>query len=176
MLQELADQSENQGLNMNKSKTKVMMESDTPIYVNKTEIGIERRITAVWTAFAKHRDIFKGNIGTKRQIYNSCVHPTVTYGAETWALITQSKNRLSAAQTKMERFVKHTYPDRKKNIWVREKTKVTDVIEQVRKRKWTWAGHVKAHEITDGHCGSPPGNTMKGKDLEEDRRDGGMIN
>jgi len=24
----------------------------------------------------------------------------------------------------------------------REKTKVTDVIEQVRKRKWTWAEHV----------------------------------
>ena len=36
---------------------------------------IQRRITAGWTAFAKHRDIFKGNIGTclKRQVYNSCV-------------------------------------------------------------------------------------------------------
>ena len=31
---------------------------------------------------------------------------------------------------------------RKTNIWIREKTKVTDVIEQVRRRKWTWAGHV----------------------------------
>ncbi|KAK2177429.1 hypothetical protein NP493_598g01029 [Ridgeia piscesae] len=46
---------------------------------------IQRRITAGWTAFAKHRDIFKGNIGTclKRQVYNSCVLPTMTYGAET---------------------------------------------------------------------------------------------
>ena len=35
-----------------------------------------------------------------------------------------------------------TYQDRKTNIWVREKTKVTDVIEQVRRRKWTWAEHV----------------------------------
>ena len=25
---------------------------------------IQRRITAVWTAYVKHRDIFKGNIGT----------------------------------------------------------------------------------------------------------------
>ncbi|KAK2162004.1 hypothetical protein NP493_1548g00050 [Ridgeia piscesae] len=25
---------------------------------------IQRRITAGWTPFAKHRDIFKGNIGT----------------------------------------------------------------------------------------------------------------
>ncbi|KAK2187121.1 hypothetical protein NP493_179g05006 [Ridgeia piscesae] len=32
---------------------------------------IQRRITAGWTAFAKHRGIFKGNIGTclKRQVY-----------------------------------------------------------------------------------------------------------
>ena len=34
MLQELADESGNQGLKMNKSKTNVMMENDTPIYVN----------------------------------------------------------------------------------------------------------------------------------------------
>ena len=38
MLQELADESENQGLKMNKSKTKVMMENDTPIFVNNTQI------------------------------------------------------------------------------------------------------------------------------------------
>ena len=94
MLQELADESENQGLKMNKSKTKVMRENDTPIYVNNTQIEnvesniylrqkystrdknqdkeIQRRITAGWTAFVKHRDIFMGNIGTclKRQVYN----------------------------------------------------------------------------------------------------------
>ena len=32
------------------------------------------------------------------------------------------------------------------------------------------------YEITDGHCVSPPGNLTKGKDLEEDRRDGGKTN
>ena len=79
MLHELADESENQGLKMNKSKTKVMMY--TPIYVNNTQIEnverciylvqryrtrdkhqdkeFQRRITAGWTAFTKHRDIFK---------------------------------------------------------------------------------------------------------------------
>ena len=38
MLHELADESENQGLKMNRSKTKVMMENDTPIYVNNNQI------------------------------------------------------------------------------------------------------------------------------------------
>ena len=32
--------------------------------------------------------------------------------------------------------------DRKTNIWAREKTKVKDVIEEVRRRMWTRAGHV----------------------------------
>ena len=36
MLQTLADESEN--LNMNKSKTKVMMENDTPIYIKNSQI------------------------------------------------------------------------------------------------------------------------------------------
>ncbi|KAK2190957.1 hypothetical protein NP493_64g05039 [Ridgeia piscesae] len=72
-----------------------MKETDTSIYITNTQIEniksymylgqrystrdknqdkeTERRITAGWTAFAKHRDIFKGNIGTclKRQIYMS---------------------------------------------------------------------------------------------------------
>ena len=35
---ELADDNENQGLKMNKSKTKVIMENDTKIYVNNIQI------------------------------------------------------------------------------------------------------------------------------------------
>ena len=67
----------------------------------------------------------------------------MTYGAEIGALTTQAKNKLPAAQTKMERSMLNiTYRDRKINIWVREKTKVPDVIEQVRRRKWTRARHV----------------------------------
>ena len=36
-------------------------------------------------------------------------------------------------------YVKHHIPGQKTNILVREKTNVT---EQVRRRNWTWAGHV----------------------------------
>ena len=156
---------------MNKSKTTVMMENDTPIYVNNTQMEnvesyinlgqrystrdknqdqeIQRRIRARW----KHSpttDIFKGNIGTclKRHVYNSCVFPAMTCGMEAWALTTQAKNKLAAAQTKIERnMLNIKYRDRKK-IWVREKTQVTDVIEQV--RRWTGAGHVS--RIQDNRC------------------------
>ena len=98
---------------MNMSKSKVWWKPTHDwLYVNNTQINIylgqrystryknqdkeiQRRITAGWTAFTKHRDIFKGNIGIclKRQIYNSCVLPAMTYGAETYALTTHAKNK-----------------------------------------------------------------------------------
>ena len=82
------------------------MENDTPLYVNNTQtenvesqvyLGqrystgdknqdkeIQRRTTAGWTAFAKHRDIYKGYIETclKRQFMGRLL-PAMAYGAET---------------------------------------------------------------------------------------------
>ena len=102
-------------------------------------------IMAGWAAYAKHRDIFKSNLAIclKRQVYNSCVLPAMTYGAETWTLTKQAQNKLAAAQTKMERSMLNiTYKDRRTNIWVRERTKLIDIIYTVRKMKWSWAGHI----------------------------------
>ena len=155
------------GLRMNISKKKITVEDNTPKYVNTTQIEnvesyvylgqrfslrdknqdkeIVRRITAGWTAYAKHRDIFKSNfaICIKRKVYNSCVLPAMTYGAETWSLTKQAQKKLATAQTKMERSMLNiTYHDRKTNIWVRAKTGVTDVIKTTRRMKWSWAGHI----------------------------------
>ena len=92
--------------------------------------NIQRRIMAGWAAYAKHRDIFKSNLAIclKRQVYNSCVLPAMTYGAETRTLTKQAQNKLAAAQTKMERSMLNiTYKDRRTNIWVRERKKLIDV-------------------------------------------------
>ena len=71
----------------------------------------------------------------KRQVYTS--------SAETWTLTKQAQNKLAAAQTKVERSMLNiTYDDRKTNIWVRERTKVIDITNNVRKMKWFWAGHI----------------------------------
>ena len=59
MLHELADKRENQGQKMNKSKTKVMMENDTPIYVNDTQIeNVESYIYQgqIYSTGDKHQD------------------------------------------------------------------------------------------------------------------------
>ena len=106
MLQELSDESRRMGLKMNIAKTKVMVVDNTPINVNNVLIEnvpgyvyyslkkknqdkeIQRRVLAGWAAYAKHRDIFKSNLAIclKRQVYNSCVLPAITYGAETCTL------------------------------------------------------------------------------------------
>ena len=60
----------------------------------------------------------------------------MTYGAETWTLTKQAQNKLAAAQTKMERSMLNiTYKDRRTNIWVRERTKLIDIIYTVRTMK-----------------------------------------
>ena len=165
MLQELSDESRQMGLKMNITKTKVMVVDNTPINVNNVLIEnvpgyvylgqhyslkeknqdkeIHRRIMAGWAAYAKHRDIFKSNLAIclKRQVYNSCVLPAMTYGAETWTLTKQAQNRLAAAQTKMERSMLNITYNITYNIWVRERTKLIDIIYTVRKMKWSWAGH-----------------------------------
>ena len=124
--QELSDESRRMGVKMNIANTKVMVVDNTPINVNNVLIEnvpgyeylgqhyslkeknqdkeIQRRIMTGWAAYAKHRVIFKSNLATclKRQVYNSCVLPAMTYGAETWKLTKQAQDKLAAAQTKME--------------------------------------------------------------------------
>ena len=65
------------------------------------------------------------------------------HSADTWILTKQAQNKIAAAQTKMERSILNiAYKDRKINVWVREKTKVIDIISNVRQMKWSWAGHI----------------------------------
>ena len=65
-------------------------------------------------------------------MYNSCVLPAMIYGAETWTLTKQAQNKLAAAQTNIERSMLNiTYKDRRTNIWVRERTKLIDIIYAV---------------------------------------------
>ena len=35
-----------------------------------------------------------------------------------------------------------TWPDHKTAEWIREQTKLRDILETISKAKWTWAGHL----------------------------------
>ena len=59
------------------------------------------------------------------------------------------ENKLAAAQRNMERsMIGITMRDRKTNEWIREKTKVQDILKTIKLGKWTWARHVARR--TDG--------------------------
>lgn len=170
MLQELDDASRLTGLKMNMKKTKVMAGSakdPKQIQVNGTKMEqvedyiylgqrfslqdknqdneIRRRIKAGWQAFGRYSTIMKGKLPLclKKKVYNQCIIPAISYAAETWTLTSKMERKLAASQHNMERSILSiTYKDRKTNKWIREQTKVQDILETVKRRKWNWAGHI----------------------------------
>ena len=170
MLDQLCAESAKVGLKMNMNKTKIMNNKLCPlnninvngevlqkvenyIYLghqincdNNNILEINRRIGLGWAIFGKHREIFKSNmpISLKTKLYNQVILPVITYGSETWTLTKESITKLQVAQRAMERqMLGISLRDRKENIWVREQTKVLDIIESIKWNKWKWAGHIQ---------------------------------
>lgn len=129
MLLQLNEEANKVGLKMNLTKIKIMtnIDDDTVIKVgdnviervdryvylgHKLKLGLEnqteevkRRIGLCWAAFGKLRHIFKSkmNNSLKRKVFDACVLPVLTYGAETLTLTKASDNKLRVAQRAMER-------------------------------------------------------------------------
>ena len=87
----------------------------------------------------------------------------------------QAQNKLAAAQTKIERSMLNiTYKYRKTNIWVRERTKVIDIIN-TKKNEMVMgrAYQPPQRRLTDGPCVSLVGDHMTRKDDKGDQPSGG---
>lgn len=53
------------------------------------------------------------------------------------------ENKLRTAQSAMERkMLGLTLRDRKKEVWIREETGITDILVDIKRKKFCWAGHV----------------------------------
>ena len=172
MVQQLYNASKNVGLKMNKKKTQVMHNSQNETHIkikveneeleetkNYTYLGqlvslsssdkdeeIKRRIAMGWKSFGGMSDIFKNKrlpLCLKRKTYDACITPTMIYGCETWNLTRNHETKLRTAQRAMERIMLGiTWKDKKSCEWIRGQTKVKDIVEAIKERKWTWAGHV----------------------------------
>lgn len=170
MLTTLADASRRIGLGMNIEKTKVMVNriaSPGPVVVNGVplevvdeyiylgqllQLGrnnfegeIDRRIRLGWAAFGKLRHIFSSSIpqSLKTKVFDQCVLPVLTYGAETWTLTVKRIHRFKVTQRAMERaMLGISLRDKIRNDVIRKRTKVTDIASKISKLKWQWAGHV----------------------------------
>ncbi|CAG9114637.1 unnamed protein product [Plutella xylostella] len=170
MLTDLNDASKQVGLKMNMDKTNVMSNehvSSSPVTVGGVTIEVvdqypylgqvirlgksnfdkevARRIQLGWAAFGKLRHIFTENIPQclKTKVFNQCVLPVMTYGAETWCFTKGLIHKLRVAQRAMERaMLGVSLRDRIRNEEIRRRTKVTDIAKRISTLKWQWAGHV----------------------------------
>lgn len=169
MLTQLNEASGKIGLKMNTSKTKIMTNIDTDKVIridndiiefvdnykylgHNLKLGIEnqtsevrRRVGLGWAAFGKLGYIFKSNMNNslKRQVFDACVLPVLTYGAETLTLTKASETKLRVAQRAMERIMLGVrLRDKNTNEWIRSQTRVVDVMERIASLKWNWAGHI----------------------------------
>ncbi|GFO26778.1 endonuclease-reverse transcriptase [Plakobranchus ocellatus] len=110
------------GFKMHKGKTKYMnnFESNKDITIDKEKIEkvesykylgqttylkdttkeeVTCRIRAAWSCFERNREIFlddKMPISLKRQVYDQCVLPTMTYGCQIWSLTKATTQKLKS--------------------------------------------------------------------------------
>ncbi|KAG7311162.1 hypothetical protein JYU34_002159 [Plutella xylostella] len=155
------------GLQINETKTKLMTNTtQTPININNIDLEyvedyiylgqnisfkekmdkeITRRINIGWKKYWSLKHIFKSKLhqSLKSKVFNTCILPAMTYGAQTWAATVKQKQKLAVNQRAMERsMLGIKRADRITNEKIRKTTKIDDIITTTRLMKWQWAGHI----------------------------------
>ncbi len=94
----------------------------------------------------------------KRNVYNQRILQVLPYGSETWRVTKELEKKLRSAQRGMERgMMGITWRNRKRASWIREKTKVEDILMTMKRKKWTWALHViRRRDNMDYECNRVP--------------------
>ncbi len=104
-------------------------------------------------------------LSLKRKVYNQCILPILTYGSETWHLTNEQEEKLRSAQRGMERkMLGITWRDRKQAIWIREQTKVEDILVTIKKEE-TVLG--RPHYAQNGQQMNKESNGMATKKPQE---------
>ena len=111
----------------------------------KAKKEIERRISIAWKKFWSLKHILKGKYTNKIKsiIFNTCVIPTMLYGAQTWSIL-KEENKIRITQNKMERSILNMkLMDKIPIMKIRKQLKGNmNVVHRYRRMKWDWAGHV----------------------------------
>lgn len=113
---------------------------------DQTSKEINKRIANGWKRYWSLKEIVKSkdqNMSTKRKVFNMCILPCISYGCETWSLTKQHRDKLEKCQRAMERsMIGVRRQDRLRNVQIREKTKLSDILERIDLQKWRWTGHM----------------------------------
>ena len=75
-------------------------------------------------------------------VLNQCVLPAMIYGCQRWSLAKPLVKKLETRKRAMERRKFNvSLNDRIRNR-IRQRTRVTDIVQYVTNTKWKWAGHI----------------------------------
>ena len=90
----------------------------------------------------------KGTNQAERQgVYKTVIKPTMTYGAECWAVRKKDENRLHVAEMRMLRWIRgKTRKDHVRNTIIQEDANVCQMSTFLRQKRLHWYGHVKRRE------------------------------
>ena len=113
---------------------------------------IKERITAGNKAYHVHKKLFISKLisqNVKLYLYNTLIHPIVTYASETWVLKESMIKKLMLFERKIMR--KIVGPTRSEGGYWRIKTnqeindilKVKNIIGFIKKQRSNWLGHVE---------------------------------
>ena len=72
------------------------------------------------------------------------LQPAITYGSETWNLTQKFRSTQRAHEKVM---LGYKLKDRKRVSWIREQTKLNNLVQATKSAKWKWAGFVQ--RLTD---------------------------
>ena len=113
---------------------------------NSTKQDVSIRIKAGWSVFGKYREIFLDrhlSMSLKKKVFNQCVLPAIRYGCQTWSLTKALIKKLETSQGAMERrMLNAKLEDRIRNTTIKQRTRVTDIVQYVTNTKWKWDRHI----------------------------------
>ena len=190
------------GLKIHPSKTKVMTvkaKSKQPVTVEgealeevkhfkylgsiiSSDSDIEKEITAriglAAQAFKRLNNIWRStslSTRTKLNIYRSNVRSTLLYAAETWRTNKKLESRLRGFEGRcLRRILKVRWDQRVTNDEIWRRTSTSNIVLEVRKRRWMWLGHVlrmkKGRHPLEALSWAPPGKRSRGRPLRTWRR------
>ena len=80
-------------------------------------------------------------IKLKDKVYKTVIKPTMTYGAECWAVRKKDENRLHVAEMRMLRWIRgKTRKDHVRNKTIQEDAKVCQMSTFLRQKRLHWYG------------------------------------
>ena len=84
---------------------------------------------------------------TINTVYKTVIKPTMTYGAECWAVTKKDENRLHVAEMRMLRWVRgNTRKDHVRNQLIQEDSKVCPMSTFLRQKRLNLYGHIRRRD------------------------------